>query len=57
VKKGILKDFDIRPLYAAMPPDEQLSAFASAPIGVRKFVLSTNIAETSVTISGEYIYI
>jgi hypothetical protein len=100
VKKGILKDFEIRPLYAAMPPDEQLSmymhmciygyiyvyekkniyiyipiyiyvyiylyihvsiylyipiytyinigAFAPAPAGVRKFVLSTNIAETSV---------
>ena len=24
VKAGVLKDFDIRPLYAAMPPDEQV---------------------------------
>lgn len=24
VKKGILKDFEILPLYAAMPPDEQV---------------------------------
>ena len=24
VKKGILKDFEIRPLYAAMPPEEQV---------------------------------
>ena len=24
VRKGILKDFEIRPLYAAMPPEEQV---------------------------------
>jgi len=50
--KGILKDFDVRALYAAMPPEDQLKAFAPASRGVRKFILSTNIAETSVTISG-----
>ncbi len=49
---SLMKDFDIRPLYAAMPPEEQLKVFAPATTGVRKFVLSTNIAETSVTISG-----
>ena len=46
------RDYDIRPLYAAMPPEEQLNVFEPVPKGVRKFILSTNIAETSVTISG-----
>lgn len=35
-----------------MPPDEQLKVFKPSPSGKRKFILSTNIAETSVTISG-----
>lgn len=47
-----LYDFEIRPLYASMPPEEQLKVFHPAPKGIRKFILSTNIAETSVTISG-----
>jgi len=47
-----LRDFAIRPLYAAMPPDEQLRVFEPVADGVRKFILATNIAETSVTISG-----
>jgi len=45
-------DFEIRPLYASMPPDQQLEAFAPcADPSIRKFVISTNIAETSVTIN------
>nr|WMV69937.1 ATP-dependent RNA helicase DHX8 [Euglena gracilis]BDX17153.1 ATP-dependent RNA helicase PRP22C [Euglena gracilis] len=40
------------PLYAALPPDKQMLAFAPAPPGCRKVILSTNIAETSVTING-----
>ena len=40
----------IIPLYAALPPDDQTAAFADAPAGTRKVVLSTNIAETSITI-------
>ena len=52
---ALLVDFDdfvIYPLYAAMPPDEQLKVFQPSPKGKRKFVQSTNVAETSVTISG-----
>ncbi|AWP00442.1 putative ATP-dependent RNA helicase DHX33 [Scophthalmus maximus] len=40
------------PLYASLPPAQQLRVFQSAPKGCRKVILSTNIAETSVTISG-----
>eukprot|EP00760_Papus_ankaliazontas_P024593 PhM_4_TR2393/c0_g1_i1/m.61222/K18995/DHX29; ATP-dependent RNA helicase DHX29 len=37
-------------LHGMVPLDEQQRAFAAAPDGMRKIVLSTNIAETSVTI-------
>ncbi|XP_030601905.1 ATP-dependent RNA helicase DHX33 [Archocentrus centrarchus] len=40
------------PLYASLPPAQQLRVFLPAPKGCRKVILSTNIAETSVTISG-----
>jgi len=40
------------PLYAALPPDRQMLAFVPAAPGHRKVILSTNIAETSVTING-----
>mmetsp|Transcript_23886 Transcript_23886/g.45405 ORF Transcript_23886/g.45405 Transcript_23886/m.45405 type:complete len:582 (+) Transcript_23886:1331-3076(+) len=40
------------PLFAALPPDQQLAAFEPAPKGRRKAILATNIAETSVTIGG-----
>lgn len=39
-------------LYAALAPEQQLDAFQPAPAGTRKVVFATNIAETSVTISG-----
>lgn len=42
----------ILPLYAALPMDQQQRVFDKAPEGHRKVILSTNIAETSVTISG-----
>lgn len=40
------------PLYSALPPHQQLEAFRPSPPGMRKVVISTNIAETSVTIGG-----
>ena len=49
---ALLYDFEVHPLYAAMPTEEQYAVFKPSPPGVRKFILSTNIAETSLTISG-----
>uniref|UniRef100_A0A7S2W1S0 RNA helicase n=1 Tax=Mucochytrium quahogii TaxID=96639 RepID=A0A7S2W1S0_9STRA len=40
------------PMFAALPAAEQLKVFEPAPEGSRKVVLATNIAETSITISG-----
>ncbi len=40
------------PLYGALSLSEQRQAIAPAPAGLRKVVLATNIAETSLTIDG-----
>jgi ATP-dependent helicase HrpB len=48
---------DVRPLFGAMSPQDQDEAIAPAPIGRRKVVLATSIAETSLTIEGVRIVI
>jgi ATP-dependent helicase HrpB len=45
-------DVRIAPLYGALDPREQDLAISPAPDGVRKVVLATSIAETSLTIEG-----
>lgn len=42
----------ILPLYAALPPTQQLKVFQPPPPGTRLIVLATNVAETSLTIPG-----
>ncbi|XP_069827234.1 ATP-dependent RNA helicase DHX33 isoform X2 [Dendropsophus ebraccatus] len=42
----------VMPLYASLPHSQQLRVFQNAPKDHRKVILSTNIAETSITISG-----
>lgn len=39
-------------MHGTLTNDDQLKAFRPAPRGYRKVVFSTNVAETSVTISG-----
>ncbi len=42
----------IHPLYGQLPPSEQMQAILPNPNGLRKVVLATSIAETSLTIEG-----
>lgn len=42
----------ILPIYSQLPADLQAKIFNKAPDGVRKVIVSTNIAETSLTIDG-----
>ncbi len=42
----------IVPLYGRLPKEEQERVFDAPPFGKKKVVISTNIAETSVTING-----
>ena len=42
----------ILPIYSQLPSDLQAKIFQDAPDGVRKCVVATNIAETSLTVSG-----
>lgn len=40
------------PMYGSLPYGDQLKVFRPTPRGLRKIVVATNIAETSITISG-----
>lgn len=40
------------PLYAALPPQQQMKIFSKLKPNQRKVIISTNIAETSVTVPG-----
>ncbi len=52
LEKEALPHTAIRPLYGAMPLAEQDQAIKPSPTGMRKIVLATTIAETSLTIDG-----
>ena len=42
----------VLPLYASLPPAQQQKVFVQTKPNTRKVILSTNIAETSLTIPG-----
>lgn len=44
----------ILPVYSALPSEMQTKIFEPTPLGSRKVVIATNIAETSLTIDGIY---
>ncbi len=46
------RNIHIVPLYGRLPKEQQELVFNSAPFGKKKVVISTNIAETSITIDG-----
>lgn len=43
--------FSLPPVHSNIPMMDQKAIFQQPPIGVRKIVLATNIAETSITIN------
>jgi ATP-dependent RNA helicase DHX37/DHR1 len=42
----------VLPLYAMLPPEEQVKVFEDPPAGHRLIIVATNVAETSLTIPG-----
>ncbi|XP_047663327.1 probable ATP-dependent RNA helicase DHX35 [Tachysurus fulvidraco] len=51
-RHGLKKHLRVLPMYAGLPYSEQLKVFERLPPTVRKVVVATNIAETSITING-----
>ncbi|KAF4077859.1 hypothetical protein AMELA_G00192850 [Ameiurus melas] len=51
-RHGMKKHLRVLPMYAGLPYSEQLKVFERLPPTVRKVVVATNIAETSITING-----
>ncbi|KAL0973175.1 hypothetical protein UPYG_G00199930 [Umbra pygmaea] len=52
VQDGKVEGLLILPLYGSMPTDQQKQIFQPPPPGIRKCVVATNIAATSLTING-----
>ncbi|KMZ67774.1 putative ATP-dependent RNA helicase [Zostera marina] len=42
----------ILPLHGSLPPEMQVRVFSQAPSNCRRFIVATNIAETSLTVDG-----
>lgn len=51
-KNGIANQARVAPLYGNLPPVAQDAALLPSPDGIRKVILATSIAETSLTVEG-----
>ncbi|XP_039179611.1 probable ATP-dependent RNA helicase DHX35 isoform X3 [Crotalus tigris] len=51
-RTGMKKHLRILPMYAGLPATEQMKIFERMSHNVRKVIVATNIAETSITING-----
>ncbi|XP_064420527.1 probable ATP-dependent RNA helicase DHX35 [Latimeria chalumnae] len=51
-RSGMKKHLRVLPMYAGLPYSEQMKVFERVSHNVRKVVVATNIAETSITING-----
>ena len=50
--KDKIPNYVVLPIYSALPSEEQSKIFLPVEKGVRKIIIATNIAETSITIDG-----
>ncbi|KAG8131811.1 hypothetical protein E2320_009714 [Naja naja] len=51
-RTGMKKHLRVLPMYAGLPATEQMKVFERVSHNVRKVIVATNIAETSITING-----
>ncbi|KAJ4710886.1 putative ATP-dependent RNA helicase [Melia azedarach] len=52
LEEGSCMDAIILPLHGSLPPEMQVRVFSPPPPNCRRFIVSTNIAETSLTVDG-----
>ncbi|KAJ8464317.1 hypothetical protein OPV22_026869 [Ensete ventricosum] len=52
LEEGSCMDAVVFPLHGSLPPELQIRVFSPAPPNCRRFIVATNIAETSLTVDG-----
>ncbi|KAG8089710.1 hypothetical protein GUJ93_ZPchr0011g27222 [Zizania palustris] len=52
LEEGSCMDALVLPLHGSLPPEQQVRVFAPAPPNCRRFIVATNVAETSLTVDG-----
>lgn len=52
LEEGSCMDAVILPLHGSLPPEMQVRVFSPPPPSCRRFIVATNIAETSLTVDG-----